>query len=316
MKKKILLNKDLESINPEWEGNSFCFGEFCNLASMSKLKAFGVMPKVVWKLLFRKKNKEIAVEYSRLKTKRGDFVIWLGHSSFLIQVGGKRIVTDPCFFDNIPLTPRYMDFPYDLKDFGRVDYILISHYHTDHCCHDSIKKLLEISPKAEILTGLGCEDYFNYCDKVSCAGWFQKFKTRGVDVFFMPAKHHSGFGFRTFKKSLWGSFVIRYNDKIIFFTGDSGMDEHFLEVRKFFPKIDYLLMDISWTDKITSSHLHPPQTSEVVEILRPRYVVPMHYGTFNQKLRVNVIDKFLKDMKEKKFLDRVITPKIGECFEV
>lgn len=58
----------------------------------------------------------------------GNSLIWLGHNSFFLQLGRKRIMFDPVFGD-IPFVKRQSDFPANPDIFTDIDYLLISHDH-------------------------------------------------------------------------------------------------------------------------------------------------------------------------------------------
>ncbi len=73
-----------------------------------------------------------------------DFICWLSHASFLIQLGGKRILIDPVFGD-ISFYKRQIKAPYRVEDLSKIDYLLISHTHYDKT---SIRAVETIQPKA------------------------------------------------------------------------------------------------------------------------------------------------------------------------
>jgi len=59
-----------------------------------------------------------------------DFICWLGHASFLLQIDGKRIITDPCLTAP-PMMHRHTQLPLPIEQINP-DYILVSHGHYDH----------------------------------------------------------------------------------------------------------------------------------------------------------------------------------------
>ena len=59
-------------------------------------------------------------------------ITWLGHATFLIQIGGLNILTDPLFFNLTPLLQRTMPLPLSLDQLPPIDVILISHNHPNN----------------------------------------------------------------------------------------------------------------------------------------------------------------------------------------
>lgn len=73
-----------------------------------------------------------------------DLVIWLGHSSYYVQLAGKRILIDPVFSDNAAPLPYANEAfagsnPYSAGDFPDIDYLLITHDHWDHLDYPTLK---------------------------------------------------------------------------------------------------------------------------------------------------------------------------------
>lgn len=77
-----------------------------------------------------------------------DVVIWLGHSSYFIQLGGKTILVDPVFSDHgSPFSFFNKTFPgtdlYTPSDMPEIDYLLITHDHWDHLDYPTVTALRE-----------------------------------------------------------------------------------------------------------------------------------------------------------------------------
>lgn len=93
-----------------------------------------------------------------------DVVVWLGHSSFYMQLGGKKILIDPVsslYASPFPFIDRAFDGsnvygPEDIPD--DLDVMVLSHDHWDHLDYDFVKK---IEPKVHhVVTGLGNGGYY------------------------------------------------------------------------------------------------------------------------------------------------------------
>ena len=77
------------------------------------------------------------------KLKNEDYILWIGHATFLIKLGDNMIITDPVFEKNMgPLIfgpKRYVDPAIDLKNLPKIDYFLQTHNHYDHLSTRTIK---------------------------------------------------------------------------------------------------------------------------------------------------------------------------------
>lgn len=87
-----------------------------------------------------------------------DLVVWLGHSSYFVQIGGQRLLIDPVFSVNaspVPETNLAFDGTslYTADDMPEIDVLLITHDHYDHLDYPSIRALQ--SKVKQLVTGLG-----------------------------------------------------------------------------------------------------------------------------------------------------------------
>jgi len=202
-----------------------------------------------WKLgTFPKKIKE----YPTLNTQNDtslldsteDFICWLSHASFLIQLEGKRFLIDPVF-GNIPFYKRQMAFPYAIETLGKIDYLLLSYTHYDHFDTPSIKQILPQKP--QLILPLGREPYLQKMDKnasIVTLDWYQSYSiNKQLTVHFVPAKH---WGRRTLfdtNRALWGGFILESPHHTLYFAGDTAYDSHFKTIGKRY-SIDYALLPI------------------------------------------------------------------------
>src|SRR5690349_7076501 len=74
-------------------------------------------------------------------------LVWFGHSSYLLSIGGKRILSDPVFSKRA--SPVQYSGPkaypgtniFQIEDFPSLDIVIITHDHYDHLDYNSIQKL-------------------------------------------------------------------------------------------------------------------------------------------------------------------------------
>jgi len=281
-------NKNLKTIKKDFKGNLFVNNRFLNLYGKSGGGNF--LDLLKWKLgsiasKKLKKNDEYKLNVIKNKSilnEKKDYIYWLGHASFLIQINGKKILTDPCL-TSPPFIKRKTKLPIDIKDI-KPDYILISHGHYDHL---DLKTLEQFS-SAIALIPLNMAKIINKTNKsIICqeASWYQKYDiNENFEISFLPSHHWHRRGIKDHDKLLWGSFLIKSNNKTIYFAGDTAYSQHFKDIQKVVKNIDISLMPIGayeprWFMK--SSHINPSEAIQASNDLNAKLIIPMHFGTFD-----------------------------------
>lgn len=196
---------------------------------------------------------------------------WLGHSTFIINFDGRKLIIDP-FLTNNPFTEVT---PSDVD----VELIVLTHAHGDHL------GFTDAGPAADtidIAKNTGAQIICNF----EMGNWFMgqglenvaqgnpggTIKTEFVDVKFTKAFHSSSFGDGTYGGQpngmvMFGAGKRLYHagDTSLFgdmaLIGESGLDVAFLPIG------DVFTMGIEDSIKAT-------------KLLKPHYVVPMHFNTF------------------------------------
>jgi L-ascorbate metabolism protein UlaG (beta-lactamase superfamily) len=214
-------------------------------------------------------------------------LIWLGHASYLIQLEGVTILTDPVWIDNWVLK-RNSQLPLDPSQLEKLDYILISHDHRDHCDKNTLKLLGKMFPAAQVLTGLNMkpliQDWIPKA-KIQEAGWYQNFQlSEPLKITFVPSRHWSRRGLLDQNERLWGGFFIQTNSKSIYFMGDSGYGPHFKQIAETLGSPDYALMGVGaykpeWF--MQQAHTSPSEAAKAFLEMNSKYFIPMHFGTFD-----------------------------------
>lgn len=218
-----------------------------------------------------------------------DLVIWLGHSSYFVQLAGKRILIDPVFSANaapIPLANVAFEGTslYSADDVPQVDVLLITHDHYDHLDYPTITALR--SKVNQVVTGLGVGAHFEawgYAKtQISEADWYDSVSVgRDLTLYITPARHFSG---RTFTrdKSLWVGYALVSPQRRIFFSGDTGYDAHFSEVGRRYGPFDWVALDTGQYDpRWANVHMNPEQAAQAAEDLRAKAFTPGHVGRFS-----------------------------------
>ncbi len=216
-------------------------------------------------------------------------MIWLGHASLLVRLGGKTILIDPVFGEP-PFIERYFNLPSPLEKIRRVDYVLTTHDHRDHLDEATIKAIAGRFPQSKFLAGIGSEDILREWtgaeDRVLTAGWFQQFALdeANLKIVFVPVRHWSRRGLFDTNRRLWGGYIVSGAGTSLYHGGDSGYGSHYAELAESFPEIDYFVIGIGsyeprWIMK--PNHNNPEEAVQAFVDSKAKMLVPMHYATFN-----------------------------------
>jgi L-ascorbate metabolism protein UlaG (beta-lactamase superfamily) len=238
-------------------------------------------------------------------------ITWLGHATFLIQLGGVNILTDPVFGD-AAFYKRIFTCPVARTHLPPIDILLLSHNHHDHLDEASVMSLKQY-PDMRIVVPMGDKEWFakRDFDHVEEMMWwnsvhFKKIGYHGIadiTLTFLPAMHWSQRGLFDQNKSLWGSWMIEWHSHYIYFAGDTAYSSHFSLIAEQFPIIDLVLMPIgpceprSWTQP---THVTPQEAVQAFVDLAGYHLIPMHWGTFYQGIEsftypIDLLQKSWKD---------------------
>lgn len=285
-------NEALPTIHPRWRGNPVSHGRFFNREHRWQP---GMGPITQWR--FSRNPWHLAKKYIRWNPKviplhsleevKGNALVWLGHNSFFLQLGGKRLMIDPVF-GNFPFVKRESPCPASPEVFREIDYLLISHDHFDHLDKPSVKKLVDQNPTMRLFCGLGTGQLLNSwfpALEVIEAGWYQQYTDEGgLKLTFLPAQHWSKRSFNDGGSRLWGAFLLQADGITIYNSGDTAYASHFRELPEIIPHIDYCMIGIGAYQPrffMKPNHISPFDALTAVSEMHARVAIPMHYGTFN-----------------------------------
>ncbi len=251
-------------------------------------------------------------------------LVWFGHSSYFIQLDGKKILVDPVLSG--VASPVYFSTRafkgtdrYTVDDLPEIDYLFISHDHWDHLDYPTILQLKDKVKK--VISGLGTGSHFEYwgysADKLIELDWYDQVDLDlGFKASAVPARHFSGRAFAR-NKSLWTSFVLKSTSSQIFIGGDSGYSGHFAEIGERFGEFDLAVLENGQYDKSWKYiHLMPDELLKAAADLKAKKVFPVHSSKF--VLANHPWDEPLELVIEnnKKANMNVITPMIGELVDL
>lgn len=214
-----------------------------------------------------------------------DYIVWLGHSTVLMKANGKRIITDPVFWDVNLLIKRKTPLPIEPEKLPKIDIVLISHGHYDHLNTRTIKFLKE-KHDPHFVAGPGYEDYFASLGirKYIPLNWTETYAAGGVKVTSLPVQHWSKRTFSDSNRMLWTSFLIEHRGKKYYWASDTGYFQGFKEVGALFGPIDIAMLPIGsyeprWFMK--DNHMNPEEALQAATDLKAKVFIPIHWGTFD-----------------------------------
>jgi len=260
------------------------------------------------------------------KYKNDDYIAWIGHATFLIKLGSTTIITDPLFSKNtgpfIFGPKRYVESAIKLNELPKIDLFLLTHNHYDHLDMSTIRNFPY--KEAKVIVPLKLSKYFKLYRDVNELDWYEEIKINNdLKVTLLPAVHWSKRSLFDDNKTLWGSFLIEYKDKKIFFASDTGAGNIYKELGRKYGPIDLTFINIGAynfypimpvKDK-SVYHTNPEEALGVAKNLNSKRVVGMHWGTVVLSLEpIMEPPKRLKASAEKFGFkkDDAITFKIGE----
>ncbi|MEO6125443.1 MAG: MBL fold metallo-hydrolase [Ilumatobacteraceae bacterium] len=207
-------------------------------------------------------------------------VTWVGHSTVLFEIDGFRVLTDPALTSRLVHLRRRTPVP----TIAPVDVVLISHVHMDHLHLRSLKK---VSDSARLVVPAGAERLVATVDSASITR-----VTAGQQIILRPATNHcpaieievvdadhlAGRGPHSKVTATPVGFIVRHGELAIYFAGDTDL---FDEMHDFGP-IDLALIPIwGWGPTLGERHLDPVSAATATDWIRPRHVVPIHWGTYS-----------------------------------
>ena len=229
-------------------------------------------------------------EWKELTPTSTDYLVWIGHATYLINKDGLTILTDPVFSKRAsPVRfagPKRLIPPaIPIDQLPNIDVITVSHNHYDHLDLRSLKKIYKANPNAIFLVPKGDKKRLERrgIENVKEFLWWEDIEIKGSKFTFTPVQHWSARGIADRNKSLWGGWFMNLKSEIIYHAGDTGYSSDFIETKKRLGSPSLSLIPVGayaprWFMK--TNHVNPPEAIQVAIDLESERNFGMHWGTF------------------------------------
>ena len=230
-----------------------------------------------------------------LKANRSaDALTWIGHATYLVQVHGLNVITDPHLTARAsPLRhagPKRFNPPaLDFTDLPPLDIALISHNHYDHLDEPTVRRLAREHPALSFVVPSGVKPWFlrRGITRVEELGWWQHAEVCGARVHCVPVQHFSGRTATDRNRTLWCGLILESRGKKILFAGDTGYSKDFEDIHAKHGPMDLALIPIGAYEPRTFMrpvHVNPEEAVRIHRDLHSRQSAAMHWGTFRLTL--------------------------------
>jgi len=250
-------------------------------------------------------------------------VTWLGHSTMLLEIEGRRFLTDPVWGERVgPLTwlgpERWYDPPLAFDDLPPLDGVIISHDHYDHLDHPTIVRLAQL--EVPFIAPLGVGAHLHYWGvpeaRIIELDWWQSQRLGDIEIAATPARHASGRFIDDQNRTLWAGYAFIGSSHRVFFSGDTGLFPALTDIGERYGPFDLTMIEVgaygqAWPDW----HLGPEQAVRAHRMVGGKVMLPVHWGLVNLAYHgwTEPIERVLVAAEAQKVT--VVSPVPGGSFE-
>ncbi|WP_079913657.1 MBL fold metallo-hydrolase [Paenibacillus sp. 32352] len=263
-----------------------------NMNGVKNLKGFKEIRQ--WQRERKAKVKDLSYTVPAAEHKQIDYlcgnrqdttITWIGHSSFLIQLGGMNLLTDPVWAERMGFAKRLAPPGLRMEELPPIDAVLLSHSHYDHMDMRSLRSFK--TAQLFVPEGLGSKLRARGFARVTELSWWGHAQLGSLELHFVPAQHWTRRTLWDTNRSHWGGWVLQPAQRsggreAIYFAGDSGYFPGFRQIGERFA-IRYALMPIGAYEPewfMSMQHVTPEEAVQAFLDVQGEIFIPMHYGAF------------------------------------
>ncbi len=220
--------------------------------------------------------------------------LWMGHASFLMEIAGTRVLTDPFLCDYaspvpMPGTRRLVPSAIPVSLLPGVDIILLSHNHYDHLDVPAMKQLSARFPGVRVVVPLGLAGLMRELGfrHVLERDWWDTLRIESLSITLVPAIHTSRRGVGDTNQSLWCGFVFGDGRDSVYFAGDTAYGGVFRDIGQRCGPVSLGLVPIgAYLPRALMAPVHctPEEAVLIGADVGARHLVGMHWGTIRLAL--------------------------------
>jgi L-ascorbate metabolism protein UlaG (beta-lactamase superfamily) len=214
-------------------------------------------------------------------------VTFIGHSSFLLQMGEKKLLVDPVFAKRLVVLRRQRRPGLLVEGLPAIDIVLLTHAHMDHLNIASLRRVIRATRRLRgrapvVVVPRGVEDLVEHLGfaKVHGMEWWEQIEVEGLRITMTPCKHWGARMFRDTHRG-YGGYVVEGEGHSVYHSGDTAYFDGFAEIgRRLRPQVALLPIGAYFPDSYRAVHTSPEEAVRGFVELGAERMVPMHYGTF------------------------------------
>jgi L-ascorbate metabolism protein UlaG (beta-lactamase superfamily) len=214
---------------------------------------------------------------------------WLGHSTLIVEIEGKRLLLDPVWGERAsPVSfagpERWYPSPLAFDELPAIDAVLISHDHYDHLDYFTVLKLAERGVKWIVPLGVGAhlESWGVQPVHITELDWWEATELSGLTITATPARHFSGRGILNQETTLWCGFALTGSQRRVYYSGDTALFDELVTIGERLGPFDLTMIEVGAYDRHwTDVHLGPEQAVRAHQLVKGRILLPVHWGLFS-----------------------------------
>jgi L-ascorbate metabolism protein UlaG (beta-lactamase superfamily) len=214
-------------------------------------------------------------------------VTFIGHSSFLLQMDGRKVLIDPVFSKRLVVLRRQRRPGLLVAELPPIDLVLLTHAHMDHLNVSSLRRVIRVTRRLtgktpEVVVPRGVEDLVSSLgfSQVHALAWWEQVDVQGLRVTMTPCQHWGARMFRDTHRG-YGGYVINSGNHSVYHSGDTAYFDGFQEIgARLKPQVALLPIGAYFPDSYRTVHTSPEEAVRGFIELGAEQMVPMHYGTF------------------------------------